>query len=317
MQGLVIAMEFFVTLWKLAQGGAVIFLSILAQIAKAITFGLNDSINAFADSMVGSTNKALQGFRDYWSGADAAAASTDKVRAGVDELNNSLSQTGQKMDSVVEKITKAATAIHDELVKNTTTAIDKIKDKWLDIKFSGRPDWEKEAFNMEKQGVDPKIIERYKKESKALDELEKKKQQAGADKSAADAIMRSLETPKEKFERERAEIERLFQAGALDRNFADRAMAASQAELEKSGYYGKPPEVQGPSRELAGATEYGSREMYSNLAKNWAQMQGRNRPDEQTAKNTTDMKKGIDNLNKNIALLRNDQKNVQTLEIPA
>jgi len=206
----------------------------------------------FTKALAQETGKAL-GEADKAFSTPSAVEGTKKMFA---ELKNNANDAAK----VIKKDVKGATDDLDDSLKKLAESIKDITGDWkTQLETMGMTSREAELYKLKQEGATDaqlKGLQKINDELTKKEELEKLNEEG---KSLTDSLM----TPLEKFKAEQEKFQKLFDAGAIDQETFNRANAKAASELGGG-------ESTGPSKQLAGAANFGSVEAYQVIAANQA-----------------------------------------------
>jgi len=261
----------------------------LAKVVQVLTFFQSATINEFVDNL---TNHI-----------DGLTAASGKVSVGMGEAAIAIDRAGESA-AETKRIMKELSDSIAAGFKVELNALEAIKNKMMDIASFGKAPYYKEALKLLMGGASIEAVQRFIEVSKRQEAIQNKAKQDAAKQqsdiqnkskqaAAAAAIRRSLETPLESYKRKLEEIAGLQTVGALDKITARRAEMAALAEYE-----GKKPKEEKEEKgflELPRIMERGSAEAWKKTIQAMYGT-GKNKPAEQTAKNTERIARATEDL---------------------
>ncbi len=118
-----------------------------------------------------------------------------------------------------------------EKLKAAKGAADAVADLQKQIAQFGLSDAEKKAQDMAAAGIDPKVIDEYRRSAEHLEALNKAKQKSQELDAKAKSVTEEMLTPMEKYQKKADELNELLKSHRISAETYNRAMAKADAEL--------------------------------------------------------------------------------------
>lgn len=197
-------------------------------------------------------NETGQAFKDA-DAAFSAPSTVDKTKKFFADLKKG---AGSAAETIENKTVKATEMLADSIVK-LGEDIEKLTGDWqTQLDTMGMTSREAELFKLKQAGASKEQLEALEKLNKELTKSEEMQKLKDEGKQLTESLM----SPLEKFKAEQEKLQKLLDAGAIDKTTFDRGLAKAYADTESTAG------ASGPSMKLAGAADKNSVEAFSILA---------------------------------------------------